>query len=201
MWVAHAPGMSGTFSPTPPRVSGPDMHYDTCVTHVPWCMSGSLTRGFHWSRWRGKRSRHSRRMRNPQFYVSGKRPIGEIFLMFTTRMQTVPNINFRAWFPYNGKHHRGNISRHIRNWQVWFSFTIIVEMSIIAIWYTRMISYEWARLSVDRDMHFRHYLFSRNRSYMAMYTHLVYIYIYIYCDDLYRSWKIFTLSHAILRNN
>ena len=27
-------------------------------------------------RWRGKRSRHSRRMRNPQSYVSGKRPMG-----------------------------------------------------------------------------------------------------------------------------
>ena len=27
-------------------------------------------------RWRGKRSRHSRRMRNPQFYISGKRPMG-----------------------------------------------------------------------------------------------------------------------------
>ena len=27
---------------------------------------------------RGKRSRHSRRMRNPQFYVSGKRPIQRI---------------------------------------------------------------------------------------------------------------------------
>ena len=26
-------------------------------------------------RWRGKRSRHSRHMHNPQFYVSGKRPI------------------------------------------------------------------------------------------------------------------------------
>ena len=26
-------------------------------------------------RWRGKRSRHSRRMHNPQFYVSGKRPM------------------------------------------------------------------------------------------------------------------------------
>ena len=26
-------------------------------------------------RWRGKRSRHSRCMRNPQFYLSGKRPI------------------------------------------------------------------------------------------------------------------------------
>ena len=38
-------------------------------------MLGSLTSGFLWSRWRGKRSRHSRRMRNPQFYVSGKRPM------------------------------------------------------------------------------------------------------------------------------
>ena len=38
-------------------------------------VSGSLTNGFLWSRWRGKRSRHSRCMRNPQFCVSGKRPI------------------------------------------------------------------------------------------------------------------------------
>ena len=74
---AHAPGMPGTFSP-PPRVSNPDMHHGTCVTHVPWCMSGSLTRGFLWSRWRGKRSRHYRRMCNLQFYVSGKRPIAWI---------------------------------------------------------------------------------------------------------------------------
>ena len=66
--VAHAPGMPGSFSP-PPRVSDPDMHHGTCVTHVPWCMPGSLTSSFLWSRSRGKRSRHSRRMRNPQFYV------------------------------------------------------------------------------------------------------------------------------------
>ena len=72
--VAHAPGMPGTFPP-PPLVSDPDMHHGTCVTHVPWCMSGSLTSGFLWSRWRGKRSRHSRRMRNTQFCVSGKRPM------------------------------------------------------------------------------------------------------------------------------
>ena len=49
------------------QVSDPDMHQGTCVTHVPWCMSGSLTSGFLWNRWRGKRSRHSRRIRNPQF--------------------------------------------------------------------------------------------------------------------------------------
>ena len=30
-------------------------------------------------RWRGKRSRHSRCMRIPQFYVSGKRPIVMVF--------------------------------------------------------------------------------------------------------------------------
>ena len=27
------------------RVSDPRMHHSTCVTHVPWCMSGLLTRG------------------------------------------------------------------------------------------------------------------------------------------------------------
>ena len=26
-------------------VSDPEMHHGTCVTHVPWCMSGSLNRG------------------------------------------------------------------------------------------------------------------------------------------------------------
>ena len=67
-------GMPGTFSP-PPWVSDPDMNHGTCVTHVPWCMLGSLISGFLWSWWRGKRSRHSRRMRNPQFHVSGKRLI------------------------------------------------------------------------------------------------------------------------------
>ena len=65
--------MPGTFSPPLP-VSDPDMHHGTCVTHVPWRMPGSLTNGFLWSQRRGKRSRHSRRTRNPQFYVSG-RPI------------------------------------------------------------------------------------------------------------------------------
>ena len=73
--VAHAPGMPETIS-SPPLVSDPDMHHGTCLTHVAWCMSGSLTSGFLWNRWRGKRSRHFRRMRNPQFCVSGKRPIG-----------------------------------------------------------------------------------------------------------------------------
>ena len=53
----------------------PVMHHGTCVTHVPWCMPRSLASGFLWSWRRGKRSRHSRRMRNPQVCVSGKRPI------------------------------------------------------------------------------------------------------------------------------
>ena len=72
--VAHAPGMPGTFSP-PPRVGDTDMHHDMCVTHVPWYMPGSLTSGFLRSRRQGKRSRHFRRMPNPQFYVSDKRPM------------------------------------------------------------------------------------------------------------------------------
>ena len=49
----------------------------TCVTHLPWCVPESLINGVLWTRWRGKRSRHSRRLRNPQFCVSGKRPIAK----------------------------------------------------------------------------------------------------------------------------
>ena len=38
-------GNAGNVFPTP-RVSDSDMHQGTCVTHVPWCMPGSLTSGF-----------------------------------------------------------------------------------------------------------------------------------------------------------
>ena len=39
----------------------------TCITARAWCTPGSLPNGFLWSRWRGKRSRLSRRIPNPQF--------------------------------------------------------------------------------------------------------------------------------------
>ena len=58
-----------------PVVSDLDMHRHMCVTHVPWCMPGSLPSVFLLSWWREKRFRHHLRMRNPQLYVSGKRPI------------------------------------------------------------------------------------------------------------------------------
>ena len=49
LWVAHAPGMPGMFSrhrlKRKPLVGDPGMHHGTCVTHVPRCMSGSLTIG------------------------------------------------------------------------------------------------------------------------------------------------------------
>ena len=59
----------------PPHATDPDMPHGTCVMHVPWCMPGSLTSGIIERRWRGKRSRHSRRMHNAQFCISGKRPM------------------------------------------------------------------------------------------------------------------------------
>ena len=81
--VVHAAGMPGTTSP-PPRIRDPAVHHGTCVTHVPWCMPGSLPSGFLWSWWWGKRSMHFRRMRNPQFFVSGKRPMNPIKIDETT---------------------------------------------------------------------------------------------------------------------
>ena len=85
--VAHAPRMAGTFSP-PPWASDSDMHHGTCMTHVPWCIPGSLTSGFLWIWWQGKRSRHSRCMRNPQFYVLVRGPCH--LLTFTETFIRVP---------------------------------------------------------------------------------------------------------------
>ena len=68
-------------------VSHPDMHHGTCVTHVPWCIPGSLTISFLWSRWRGKRSRHSRCMRNPQFTYMVRGPWGSLFRIICVLVQ------------------------------------------------------------------------------------------------------------------
>ena len=93
--VVHAPGMLGTFPP-PPWVRDPDMHHGTCVTHVPWCMPWSFTSGFLWSQWRGKRSRHSRRIRNPQFCLSGKRPMSP-FLLYRLSILFFLNASENLW--------------------------------------------------------------------------------------------------------
>ena len=76
--VGHAPGILGTFSrhwrQRPPLVIDPRMHHGSCVMQMPPWMHVGI--GNLW--WRGKRSWHSRPMRNPQFYVSGKRPIDSL---------------------------------------------------------------------------------------------------------------------------
>ena len=72
--IVHALGMPGMISPPPTsketaskrsRYASRHVHNARAVMHV----------GIANPRWRGKRSRHSRRMRNPQFYVFGKRPM------------------------------------------------------------------------------------------------------------------------------
>ena len=114
------PGMPGTFSP-PARVSDPDMHHDTCVTHVPWCMPGSRTCGFLWIRCRGKHSQDSRRMRNPQFYVYMVR--GPLH---------VPNVIIIVLNPLrprqNGHQFTDDIIKYIfLNENVWVSIKISLE--------------------------------------------------------------------------
>ena len=72
--VAHAPGMPGPFFPPPTSketASYRSRHESRHVRHARAVMHVGIDN----MRWRGKRSRHSRRMRNPSFYVSGKRPM------------------------------------------------------------------------------------------------------------------------------
>ena len=71
--VAHTLVCRGRFSchrrQRKPLVSDSGKDHGTCVTHVG--MHVGIANPRLW----GKRSRHSRRMRNPPFYVYGKRPM------------------------------------------------------------------------------------------------------------------------------
>ena len=70
----------------------------TCITGRAWstcceaCQDRSLVVSFG-SRWRGKHSRHSRRMRNPQFYLSGKKPMGRGGLPVLDTRCSVPDVH------------------------------------------------------------------------------------------------------------
>ena len=57
------------------------MHHGMCVTHLPWCLSGSLTRG-------GGENVPGipPRMHNPLFYVSGKRSMAHCHSASVTKL-------------------------------------------------------------------------------------------------------------------
>ena len=56
-------------------VNDPDMHHGTCVTHVPWCMSGSLTNGFLLKSVAGKKFSAFPSHAQPSILLTGKRPM------------------------------------------------------------------------------------------------------------------------------
>ena len=132
--VAHAPVMPGTFFP-PPQVSDPDMHHGTCVTHVLWCMLGSLVNGFLWSRWGEKRSRHSWRMRNPQFYLSDKGPCVIAILLAV----------FCVGSGYtNGQHSVESPSMVDPQWNIWYWGS---KWNLYTVCWSA-VGYEWGTTSV-----------------------------------------------------
>ena len=106
------------------RVGDPDIHHGTCVTHVPWCMPGSLASDFLWSRWRGKLSRHSRCMRSTQCCVSGKRPMSAPQTWSTVRFLQISSAILNdviGCIPYD---------MHM----VWLCFFIEVTQLVVGSW-------------------------------------------------------------------
>ena len=71
----------------------------TCAFHISCTHTPEIIdmhRGMcdnFWSRWRGKRSRHSRRIRNLRFYVSGKRPM--YVKAWVHNQQTIGSVSVR----------------------------------------------------------------------------------------------------------
>ena len=179
--VTHALGMPGMFSLSP-RVSDPDMHHGTCGMHLPWCIPGSLTCGFLWSWRRGKRSRHSRCMRNPQFYISGKRHIVWYYDYTTIRQRSAQLYDFKGGGAVALKRRSRrmiffiNASRLI-DWikiqncfkvnsygSVVCIFSYVQEVSMLPFWY-------WERNMSRKLAHYHVYQFGRSLGYHAMSGH------------------------------
>ena len=114
--LAHAPGMPATFPP-PPWVSDPAASRHARDARAVMHAEIAYWRCFLWSRWRGKRSRHSRRMhyRNFTYLFRGSLCVRFPAAVFCCGL--VPVI-----FPYSS----GLLNRHCDNqWPLsltWFSF-------------------------------------------------------------------------------
>ena len=74
LWVVHALGMPGTLSPPPSAKETASQRSRHASRHVRDART-VMNAGIANPRWRRQRSRHFRRMRNPQFCVSGEWPI------------------------------------------------------------------------------------------------------------------------------
>ena len=86
-WIAHAPGCRERFPRH--RLQRKPLVSDHCMLRARAVMHVGITN----PRWRGKRSRHSWRMPNPQIYESDKRPIPQCAsLQKLQSMNYVPTI-------------------------------------------------------------------------------------------------------------
>ena len=152
-----------------PLVSNPGMHHGTCVTHVPWCMSGSLTCGG-----RGKRSRHSRRMRNPQFYVSGKRPIWTSLLFLTINTKVI-SIIIEAYPQLK------RLMCSLRS-----SRQALIGLATVRRWKQAIA---WGSVNVTHDL-FRHIVFD-----ICVCTHLsTKMYAYDFISFIFQTVTTYTMS-------
>ena len=131
LWVAHAPGMQGTFFlghrlQRKPLVTDSGMHHvnGTCVRHVP-----VMYVRIAYPRLRGKRSRHSRHMRNPQVYVSGKRPIDRAYacvLRFIVLCRGMAPFDFTMFCMVTSRENLTMSTVPVKqSWKIWINMTNI----------------------------------------------------------------------------
>ena len=89
------------------------------LKHVPWCMPGSLISGFLWNWWRGKRSRHSRRMRNSQFAYLVRSPLKSFCIWINSFIFKQQSVDFDAFSgPFTRVHRKVHCVVLLFNWGV-----------------------------------------------------------------------------------
>ena len=109
-----------------PLVSDPDMHHGTCrdaraVMHV----------GIACLRWRGKRSRHSRRMRTSNFTYLVRGPLEwKMYFLFHSLGSLSSALSAAGWSLWNTN--EGTPVRHYIFW--WLRIIVPMKLPIAKIW-------------------------------------------------------------------
>ena len=83
--------------------------------------------------WQGKRSRHSRRMRNPQFYVSRKRSMAIVMILHHWKHWDNPNqvlCHGALHAARAGNIHKitVNITISLHKWHLWYKHRLLTEI-------------------------------------------------------------------------
>ena len=115
------------------------------ATYVSWCMLESLTSGFPLSLWQGKRSRHSRCMRNPQSYVSGKSLCSKTNALKFIRFEE----SSTKWLQMSIT--LASLNKTWLIWEIWVLVLLLLLLVLLGLPFDKLLVTPWYKYGMSRQ--------------------------------------------------